>query len=418
MKIDTVYNFPPEANINISDENLRKVMYEVFEGKCFYTQKELEFDNFHIDHVIPKTKKGPDNYYNYVISDPYVNKLKSNKIDEDKVIGILYYISIHYAEKIKKRLNNIDYIKHDTVPHPIQTITDEDKLKVLKYLHSTRNSIRNRVIAMFSFYAGLTANEIKHIRWNCVMDDELHINKYINLNKNRIVPIHSDLRKELYILFNQRKNIIDINSKIIHSIRGNDGMSGNSLVVFFTRLYKFLDINASSSSGKKTIESGLNLLSVNSIENHPYKGSIIKADPIKCVKKIKSIKKLLRFDLRNLCIFTLGVSTPLKPSELLSFNVGFFRNIQVNESVIYKGKEFSFSKECLGVVNKYLKVRPNCLPEEKLIVGKRGPLTVSSLSALVKKWCTDVNLHGNYSSMTLKKTYDYHLERDRFKNFL
>jgi hypothetical protein len=33
---------------------------------------------------------------------------------------------------------------------------------------------------------------------------------------------------------------------------------------------------------------------------------------------------------------------------------------------------------------------------------------VSSLSTLVKKWCKDVNLKGNYASHSLRKTWGYH----------
>jgi hypothetical protein len=45
--------------------------------------------------------------------------------------------------------------------------------------------------------------------------------------------------------------------------------------------------------------------------NHPPKGSSIKVDPIRKIKDIKAIKKLLHDKPRDLCLFTLGVNTNL-----------------------------------------------------------------------------------------------------------
>ena len=38
-------------------------------------------------------------------------------------------------------------------------------------------------------------------------------------------------------------------------------------------------------------------------------------------------------------------------------------------------------------------------------------ITVPTLGKLVKKWCTDVGLVGNFSSHTLRKTWAYHQRR-------
>ncbi len=35
-------------------------------------------------------------------------------------------------------------------------------------------------------------------------------------------------------------------------------------------------------------------------------------------------------------------------------------------------------------------------------------LQVSTLHRLTKKWCSDVNLHGNYGSHSLRKTWGFH----------
>ena len=51
--------------------------------------------------------------------------------------------------------------------------------------------------------------------------------------------------------------------------------------------------------------------------NHPKKGSTIKVDPIKKLKDIKAIKKILANKPRDLALFTIGINTNLRASDLL-----------------------------------------------------------------------------------------------------
>ncbi len=53
-----------------------------------------------------------------------------------------------------------------------KTITSKQQEIVLSYLSSTRNPIRNRVMAMLSFYGGLRAVEIKRLTWGSVLNSE------------------------------------------------------------------------------------------------------------------------------------------------------------------------------------------------------------------------------------------------------
>ena len=46
--------------------------------------------------------------------------------------------------------------------------------------------------------------------------------------------------------------------------------------------------------------------------------------------------------------------------------------------------------------------------EDRLFQGQRGPLTVKTVTQLVKKWCGDINLKGNFGSHTMKKTWGVH----------
>jgi len=56
-------------------------------------------------------------------------------------------------------------------------------------------------------------------------------------------------------------------------------------------------------------------------KNHPAKGSKIAVEPIKEIKNIKAIKKLLADKPRDFCLFTMGINTNLRASDLLSIIV-------------------------------------------------------------------------------------------------
>jgi len=152
--------------------------------------------------------------------------------------------------------------------------------------------------------------------------------------------------------------------------------------------------------------------------NHPKKGSMIRVGPIKTLKDVRLIKKLLADKPRDLCLFTLGVNTNLRASDLLQLTVGQVRGLAAGESVEIREKKTGKPRRvvlngaCMQAVNGYLKKRPgavgNLIDEEPLFVGQRGSLTVSTVNNLVKKWCAEINLRGNYGSHTLRKTWGYH----------
>lgn len=73
--------------------------------------------------------------------------------------------------------------------------------------------------------------------------------------------------------------------------------------------------------------------------NHPPKGSTIRVDPIKNLKDIKSIKKMLHDKPRDLCLFTLGINTNLRASDLLRITAGMVRHLEAGEELTLKEKK-------------------------------------------------------------------------------
>ena len=73
--------------------------------------------------------------------------------------------------------------------------------------------------------------------------------------------------------------------------------------------------------------------------NHPIKGSSITVEPIKDLKDIKAIKKLLQNNPRDLCLFTLGINTNLRTSDLLRITAGQVRHLKPGDQLVLKERK-------------------------------------------------------------------------------
>jgi len=152
--------------------------------------------------------------------------------------------------------------------------------------------------------------------------------------------------------------------------------------------------------------------------NHPAKGRTTKVEPVRDMGKIRAIENLLADNPRNLALFTLGINTCLQPGELLDLRVGQVQNldllnkIEITAAKTGKSMKIQFNRDCVDAVQHLLremeKTQKHGLhPDARLFAGQRGPLSVPSLNNLVKKWCSDIDLQGNYGGQTLRKTYGY-----------
>jgi integrase len=149
--------------------------------------------------------------------------------------------------------------------------------------------------------------------------------------------------------------------------------------------------------------------------NHPTKGDSIKVDPIRDPKDIKLIKKMLADKPRDLAIFTLGINTNLRASDILKLKVGDVRGLQVGEHFTIKekktGKERSITlnRTLHDALCNLLATMPDALDSDFIFQSRKGKqaLCVPYLNYLVKSWCREINLKGNYGSHTLRKTMGY-----------
>jgi integrase len=151
---------------------------------------------------------------------------------------------------------------------------------------------------------------------------------------------------------------------------------------------------------------------MNQRQNHPKKGSKIKVEPIRQMKDINNLKKMLADKPRDYCLFIVGINTNLRASDLLGLTAGQVRglkpgeDIEIKEIKTHKPRRLTFNKACIGAINSLLASKPY-VDRDKLFQGQRGPITVSYLNRLVKSWTKALNLRGNYGSHTLRKTFGY-----------
>lgn len=148
--------------------------------------------------------------------------------------------------------------------------------------------------------------------------------------------------------------------------------------------------------------------------NHPGEGAKIKVEPIRSLKDIKTIKKLLEKKPRDLALFTVGINTNLRASDLLQITVGMVRGlksmdeIEIKERKTGKVRRVSLNDACIETIQGLLASR-TYHDGDCLFKSQRGAvLTVASVNRLVKGWCKAINLKGNYGSHTLRKTWGYH----------
>lgn len=150
--------------------------------------------------------------------------------------------------------------------------------------------------------------------------------------------------------------------------------------------------------------------------NHPKKGSAIKVEPIRDLADVAAIKRSLANRPRDLCLFTFGINTAYRANEILSLTVGQIAHLQAGDRLDVKQsktatyRSVTLNRTVAQAIAAWLAVHPAPSESAPLFISRKGgkALSVSTLSRMVKGWCQDVGLKGNYGSHTMRKTWGYH----------
>ena len=148
--------------------------------------------------------------------------------------------------------------------------------------------------------------------------------------------------------------------------------------------------------------------------NKPNVGPKITVDPIRRMKDIQAISKMLSDNPRNNLLFVMGTNNGLRTGDLLKLKVVDVKGMKVGDTlIIKKGKT---GKINILVMNKsihksmqiYLeKIKPS--DDDFLFASRKGrrSITIQCVSNMVKKWVSEINLRGNYGAHSLRKTWGY-----------
>ena len=134
-------------------------------------------------------------------------------------------------------------------------LSDEQVERLLLFVSTTRNPVRNRVIVLLSLKAGLRAGEIANLTWPMVLGPQNEIAGVIELRDDaakkgtgRRIAMHPDLCDAL----GHWRDVAVMVGPVVRSERGR-GMTPVSIVNWFSAAYQTIGLDGCSShSGRRT----------------------------------------------------------------------------------------------------------------------------------------------------------------------
>ena len=137
-------------------------------------------------------------------------------------------------------------------------LTDKQQSVVMDYLAKSRYPLRNQLIFLLSYKAGLRAKEIASLTWSMVCDSDGEVEDAIRLQNiaskgksGRVIPMNKDLKQKL-IEGQSKFEELEMSDRIIRTERSSK-TSAQVIVTFFYRLYKTLGLDGCSShSGRRS----------------------------------------------------------------------------------------------------------------------------------------------------------------------
>lgn len=139
--------------------------------------------------------------------------------------------------------------------------------------------------------------------------------------------------------------------------------------------------------------------------------------PIRDLKQIETMKKLLKQqNLRDYCLFVLGINSGLRISDLLKLQVanviekGKIKDrIRLREKKTNKFKDFPLSEKTKQAIKEYLKTRDYTENEPLFISRKnKGFLLRQQAYKIINDVAKSIGIKEKIGTHTLRKTFGYH----------
>jgi site-specific recombinase XerD len=142
--------------------------------------------------------------------------------------------------------------------------------------------------------------------------------------------------------------------------------------------------------------------------------------PIRDLVKIEAMKRHLLGGpngLRNHLLFTLGINSGLRISDLLSLKVGDVADnkgkpvgrIILRESKTGKEKNFKLGKQTMKLIKEYIVSLGKPAPDQSLFASKKGGSISRHMAwRILNDAAEAVGIQENVGTHTLRKTFGYH----------
>ena len=131
--------------------------------------------------------------------------------------------------------------------------------------------------------------------------------------------------------------------------------------------------------------------------------------PIKKIEDIQKIKKYLAKKTRDVLLFSFGINTGLRISDILSLDVGDVKDrdyIEIREKKTNKYKKFPLNRFLKAEIEEFVKDKP---PEQPLFyTQKHCRLDRAQAYRILNKAAQAVGVKERIGTHTLRKTFGYH----------
>lgn len=142
-------------------------------------------------------------------------------------------------------------------------------------------------------------------------------------------------------------------------------------------------------------------------------------EPIRDKQKIEAMKKVLRgTNMRDYCLFVLGINSGLRVSDLLALRIENVVNssrkvldrIELKEQKTGKTKNFPIGATARKAIMEYLQERPSYELSEPLFISRKGNHPIRRVQAWksLHKAAEAVGIQERIGTHTLRKTFGYH----------
>ncbi len=141
--------------------------------------------------------------------------------------------------------------------------------------------------------------------------------------------------------------------------------------------------------------------------------------PIRDKKQIEAIKKYLKgTNFRDYCLFTLGINSALRISDLLKLKIGDVLDekkkvkdrIQIKEKKTGKDKNFPMGDNAKKAVSEYLVTRGEYSLNDPLFISRKGDkasLQRDQAYKIINQAARAVGITDRIGSHTMRKTFAY-----------